>query len=79
MRPEISAQIVNEQYYATANEAALPFIKPEIRNDPVIFPPGEAVQRAEVLLPLGPAGKALRERIWQRYLDAPRSPGETEL
>lgn len=71
LRPEISAQIVNEQFYATANEAAYPFIRPEIRNDPVIFPPLAEVRRAEVLMPLSPAGKALHDRIWQRYLAAP--------
>lgn len=78
LRPEISAQIVNEQYYATANEAALPLIRPKVLNDPVIFPPREAVQQAEVLMPLSPEGKALRERIWRRYLDAPPSPGVTD-
>jgi spermidine/putrescine transport system substrate-binding protein len=68
LRPEIAAQIVNEQHYATANEAAHPHIRPEILSDPVIFPPAEEIRRAEVLLPLSPAGRALRQRIWQRYL-----------
>jgi spermidine/putrescine transport system substrate-binding protein len=68
LRPEISAQIVNEQNYATANETAYSFIKPEILRDPVIFPPMEEVRRAEVYMPLSPAGKALHELIWQRYL-----------
>ncbi len=67
LRPEISAQIVNEQHFATANEAAYPLIKPEILNDPVIFPPIEDIQRAEVIMPLGPAGRALHQRIWERY------------
>jgi spermidine/putrescine transport system substrate-binding protein len=68
LRPEISARIVNEQHFATANEAAYPLIKPEIRNDPVIFPPFEEMRRAEVLMPLGPAGRALHQGIWERYL-----------
>lgn len=68
LRPEISAQIVNEQHYATANEAAHPFIKAEIRNDPVIFPPLEAMQRAEFYRLLSPEGKVLHEHLWERYL-----------
>ena len=74
LRPEISAQIVNEQFYATANEAAYPFIKPEIRNDPAIFPPLDEVRRAQVIMPLSPSGKALYDRIWQRYLAGPSGP-----
>jgi len=68
LRPEISARIVNEQHYATANEAAYPFIKPEILNDPVIFPPLEEMRRAEIFMPLSPEGRALHQRIWERYL-----------
>lgn len=71
LRPEISARIVNEQYYATANEAAYPFIKPEILNDPVIFPPLEEMRRAEVLMPLSTAGRMLYQHIWERYLAGP--------
>jgi spermidine/putrescine transport system substrate-binding protein len=68
LRPEISAQIVNEQHYATANQAAYPFINPEIRNDPVIFPTHEELRRAEVLMPLSPQGLALHQSVWERYL-----------
>ncbi len=68
LRPEISAQIVNEQHYATANETAYPLIAPEILNDPVIFPPAGDMRRAEFIMPLSPAGQALYQRIWQRYL-----------
>jgi spermidine/putrescine transport system substrate-binding protein len=68
LRPEISARIVNEQHYATANEAAYPLINPEIRNDPVIFPPIEDMRRAEVYMPSSPAGKTLHDDVWQRYM-----------
>lgn len=68
LRPEISAQIVNEQHFATANESAYPLIKPEILKDPVIFPPMEEMRRAEVIMPLSPTGRKLHQDIWQRYL-----------
>lgn len=73
LRPEISARIVNEQHYATANESAYPLIDPKILNDPAIFPPPEEMRRAEIYLPLSPAGRALYQRIWERYLAGPVS------
>ena len=38
LRPEISAQITNENYYAMANEASLELVDPEIRANTVVFP-----------------------------------------
>lgn len=70
LRPDISAQIVNETYYWLPNDAALPYINPELRNNPVIFPPSAALQSAEILLPLSPAGEALYARMWERFMAA---------
>ena len=67
----IAGIAVNEQHYPTANSAATPFIRPEFLNDPVLFPPPREMLRAEVLMPLSPAGTQLHEQIWQRYLAAP--------
>jgi spermidine/putrescine transport system substrate-binding protein len=68
LRPEISAQIVNEKKYATANEVAHPLIKPEIRDDPVIFPPVEMLRRAYFYTPLSPEGETLYRLVWERFL-----------
>lgn len=70
LRPDISAQIVNETFYWLPNDAALPYIDPELRNNPVIFPPSSTLQNAEILLPLSPAGEALHARVWERFLAA---------
>ena len=70
LRPEISAQITNENYYATPNEAAYPFIDPEILNDPVIFPPNEDLENAEVFLQHTPEGDELYAEIWERFMAA---------
>ena len=70
LRPEIGAQIVNENLYTTANRAAYPFIKPEILNDPIIFPPADTIQKADWYLPLSPEGEKRYADIWQRFLDA---------
>lgn len=70
LRPEINAQIVNEYNYATANEAAYPFINPDIRNNPIVFPPIEDIEKGEWYLPLSPDGQKLYEQVWQRFMSA---------
>ncbi|MBC7251532.1 MAG: spermidine/putrescine ABC transporter substrate-binding protein [Anaerolineae bacterium] len=68
LRPEISAQITNENYYATPNEAARPFIEPDILNDPVVFPSNDALANAEVFLPRSVEGAKLWDEIWERFM-----------
>jgi spermidine/putrescine transport system substrate-binding protein len=61
--PENAARITNATYYATPNEAALPFITEEIHNAPGIFPPEELLARMEFINDVGEATQ-LYERIW---------------
>jgi spermidine/putrescine transport system substrate-binding protein len=68
LRPEISAQITNENRYATANEAAYPLINPDIFYDSIIFPPPETIQKSDWYLPLSPTGEKLYAEIWERFL-----------
>ncbi|MCB0214173.1 MAG: spermidine/putrescine ABC transporter substrate-binding protein, partial [Anaerolineae bacterium] len=67
LRPDINAQIVNETYYATANEAAHSLIDPEIRDNPIIFPPTEALKNAEVILPLSSEATGLYTDLWAQF------------
>jgi spermidine/putrescine transport system substrate-binding protein len=71
LRAEIGAQIANELYYANANEAARALIDPSVLNDPLVFPPEDALHNAEILLPLSPEGQALHDDIWARFMSAP--------
>lgn len=70
LRPEVTAQIVSLNYYPMASEAAVPFIDPEILNDPVIYPRNEDLRNAEILLPLSPEGERLYAQIWERFVAA---------
>jgi spermidine/putrescine-binding protein len=70
LRPEISAQIIDENFYALPNEAAYPLIKPEVLNDPAIFPPAKALEKGEIILALSPAGQALYNKVWNQFLQA---------
>ena len=47
--PHVIADITNEIYYGNDNLAARPFVRPEILNDPAIYPPPEV--RARLYLP----------------------------
>jgi spermidine/putrescine-binding protein len=61
--PRIAAQIVNGVNYASTNDAAKPFIKPEILNNPWIYPPDEALAKCEFMEDIGPAMQ-LMDRLW---------------
>ena len=69
LRPEISAQIINENHYAMANEAAYPLIDPQIRDDPVIFPAQEQLVNGEVFLPLSDEGYELWINVWEIFVN----------
>ncbi len=61
--PEIAAKISTAVLYPTANEAAMAFIPDEIKNNPGIYPPQEALANAEYINDVGET-TALYERIW---------------
>lgn len=46
-------------------------VKPEVRNDPVIFTPAEELRRAHFYLPLSAAGETLYRQAWERFTAAP--------
>jgi spermidine/putrescine transport system substrate-binding protein len=71
MRADINAELVNNNLYATPNEAAFPFIDPEILNNELIYPSNEVLNNAELILPLSPAGQRLHDEIWERFTTTP--------
>ncbi|HEY0737918.1 MAG TPA: spermidine/putrescine ABC transporter substrate-binding protein [Herpetosiphonaceae bacterium] len=68
LRPEISAQIVNEKLYATPNEAAMSFVQASLRDNTVIFPPNDRIKNAHLMLALSPDGEKLYDAVWQRFM-----------
>ena len=78
LRPEVSARIASENGYASANAAALPSIKPEVRDDPIVYPPVEQLRQAHVYSPLSPVGEELYARIWKRFKDSLGTAAGTE-
>jgi len=70
LRPEISAQIVNTNYYPMPNDRAAEWIDPDILRDAVIFPPTALLKNAELILPLSPHGQQLYDETWARFMAA---------
>jgi spermidine/putrescine-binding protein len=70
LRPEIAAEIANYNYYATPNEAALPLLDADLRDNPIVFPTAESLNNSEILLPLSPEATALYDEIWAEFVNA---------
>jgi len=66
LEPQIIADISNYTYYGNDNLAARPLVKPEIANDPAIYPPPAV--RARLYLPTeyDTAYQRLVTRTWTR-------------
>ncbi len=62
---QIGAQLTHYTHYASPNQASIPFINPELKNSPLIFPTREMQKNMEFLKDIGEAAK-LYDEIWAR-------------
>jgi spermidine/putrescine-binding protein len=60
---EVGAELSNYTYYGSPNEAAMPMIDEEAKNDPAIYPPPEVFERLEVIEDLGEATRDYERRF----------------
>ncbi len=66
LRPEVIAAISNETRYAAPNRKARPFLLPEVRDDPAVYPPEEVRDRLHKGYLHSPKEERLRSRLWSR-------------
>ena len=66
LRPEVAAAISNETRYATPNLRAKPFLLPEVRDDPAVYPPDEIRLNLQKGVLGDPKLERLRSRLWSR-------------
>jgi spermidine/putrescine transport system substrate-binding protein len=64
LEPEVGAKIVNAAMYASANKAAKAGVRPEIANNPIVYPPEDVLKRCEFMEHLGKAA-AVESGIWR--------------
>lgn len=65
LQPEVGAELSNYNSYATPNEAAMPFIEPEQRNNPQIYPTPEMMAKLVAISDIG-AAMRLYDEAWTR-------------
>ena len=66
LRPAVIAGITDAVWYPNPNLPATALVKPEIRDDPAVYPPEDIRQRLYVDLPAPPAYERARTRAWTR-------------
>ena len=66
MDPKVIADTVNTIYVRSGNADAGPFTKPEIQNDPAIFPPAELEKKTFAISPSTSEIDRLRTRLWTK-------------
>jgi len=66
LEPKIIAEITNDLHYGNDNVAARAYVRPDILNNPVVYPPPNL--RAKLYLPaeFGADYDRLRTRVWTR-------------
>ena len=66
MEPQVIAGITNQIYYGNANLAANAFVRPEILNDPTLYPTPAIEARLYIRTEASIATERIRTRIWTR-------------
>lgn len=70
LEAEVSAKNANVIQYDTGNQAATPFLDPAVKDNPVIFPPADVLDRLSFTAALGPDAEKLYAEGWARVQDA---------
>jgi spermidine/putrescine-binding protein len=63
LEAENAGEIGNATFYASPNLAARKFIKPELLNDPNVYPPDDVLKRCEFMHDLGDA-TLIYDQLW---------------
>lgn len=65
--PQVHAAITNAVYYPSANSEAKKYVKPDVANDPAVYPPHDVVQTLFLLKPLPQDIQRLQTRLWTEF------------
>lgn len=67
LRPEIMARITDATRYPNAIPATRPLVRPELLNDPNVYPTNAIMQRFFTIGPSPQAADRARTRLWARF------------
>ena len=62
--PQVHAGITNEVFYPNANLEAKKFVKADVANDPVVYPPPEVMKNLFLMKPIPADIMRLENRLW---------------
>lgn len=66
LRPDIAAEIANEVGYANVNKSSWEFTRPDLLEDPAIYPPADVFAVTYPILPVDPKRERFRTRSFAR-------------
>ncbi len=64
LKPEVHASLTNAVFYANPNKASRPFVRPEIANDPAVFPDEAGLAS---MIPPGSPDQATRRLVTRTF------------
>jgi len=67
LRPEVHASLTNKVYYANPNKASLKFVKPDVANNPSVFPSDAAKAAMTVPEPVPQDIRRVQTRIFTGF------------
>lgn len=62
--PTVIAIISNTRYYANPNKDSVPFLNPDVAEDPAIYPPEEVYKKLEILKPATQEELEKYQKLW---------------
>ena len=68
LEPDVMASIVEFNYFAAAHDGAFPLLPSDIRNDPLIYPPDDLLQNAEIILAISPEAESRLVAAWGQFI-----------
>jgi len=67
LTPQVAADISNFKRFANANAASQPFLQPDVRGDPGIYPTPQIMGRLKVQTADSPDQARAQTRAWQKF------------
>ena len=68
--PQVSAEILEYNNYASANDSVSDYLPADLINDSIIFPDNETMQFSEIYMPVTNKCNAMQLRIWDEIIEA---------
>jgi spermidine/putrescine transport system substrate-binding protein len=69
LEPEKIAAIANYNHYAVPHDGALELLSPELRGNPLVYPPESDLIDAEIIFQISPLSEGRYQTAWSHFVD----------